>query len=120
MTRIAALIGAFMLLTACNGNIISLDDYTRYAIGRPVAEKASLVKRSTSYASRIGWKETAYPLENGNWVYIEPDRLDTFIHWEVNPRGMIVGYAVETVGKGETTKGKDFRGEFKHPSVTNR
>ncbi len=114
MTRIAALIGAFMLLTACNGNIISLDDYTRYAIGRPFAEKAGLIKRPTSYASRIGWKETTYPLENGNWVYIEPDSLGTFIHWEVNPQGIIVGYTVETVGRGETTSGKNFKGESKH------
>jgi hypothetical protein len=104
----------------CMSQIVSLDEMTRSWVGYPIADVKAAVEGRNSYASRIGWKEKTYPLENGNWVYIEPDKLRTFIHWEVNPQGIIVGYAVETVGKGETTKGKDFKGEFKHPSATRR
>jgi len=48
-----------------------------------------------SYASRIGWKEKTYQLDNGNWVYVEPDSKNCFIHWEVNPLGIFVGYKLE-------------------------
>ena len=56
------------------------------------------MSREGSYASRIGWKETTYPLDNGNWVYVEPAGVggkDCLIHWEVNPQGIIVGARTE-------------------------
>ncbi|MBI3319285.1 MAG: hypothetical protein HYZ89_01685 [Candidatus Omnitrophica bacterium] len=62
--------------------------------------------REGSYASSIGWKETTHSLDNGNWVYVTPaGRFGTaigggecFIHYEVNPEGIIVG--ARTEGKG--------------------
>ena len=62
--------------------------------------------REGSYASRTGWKETTYPLDNGNWVYVTPAGVfgkafgggDCFIHYEVNPQGIIVN--ARTEGKG--------------------
>lgn len=52
-----------------------------------------------SYAKSIGWeKGTTYKLENGNWVYVELDSKECFIHWEVNPAGIIIGYKLD--GKG--------------------
>jgi hypothetical protein len=106
-------IGIF--LAGCMSQIVSLDQHTRSWIGHPIANMKASVERPQSYASSIGWKEKTYPLENGNWVFIEPDTLRTFVHWEVNPQGIIVGYAAEAVGRGETTEGKNFKGEFKHP-----
>ena len=69
-------------------------------VGQPIEGIRQRISRKGSYASSIGWEETTYPLDNGNWVYVEPDGVDRdcFIHWEVNPEGIIVG--VRTEGKG--------------------
>jgi hypothetical protein len=50
------------------------------------------MKNPDSYASKIGWKETTYPLANGNFIYIEPVSADCLIHWEINQNGIIIGY----------------------------
>lgn len=84
-----------VLLSGCLHNIGTIKEYTQSWIGRPIEETKKLVRDSHSYASRIHWKEKTYPLENGNWVYVEPDSPNCFIHWEVNPQGIIVGYKLE-------------------------
>jgi len=83
------------LLYGCLHNIGTIEEYTKYWIGRPIEETKILVRDSHSYASRIGWQEETYKLDNGNWVYVEPDSPNCFIHWEVNPEGIIVGYKLE-------------------------
>ena len=45
-----------------------------------------------TYIHKIHWKETTYPLEDGNWVYVTPVGKGCFVHFEVNPEGIIVGY----------------------------
>lgn len=67
-------------------------------IGRPIQEIREINERLGSYANRIKWKEKTYNLENGNWVYVEPDRQDCLVHWEVNREGIIVGYTTEGEG----------------------
>lgn len=84
-----------LLISSCLSQILSIDDYTKSWIGQPIEEKKKPSLRPESYASRIGWKEKTYPLKNGNWVYVEPDSKNCFIHWEVNPQGIIVGYKLE-------------------------
>jgi hypothetical protein len=87
------------LLGGCSlSQIPSLKSYLKSGIGSPISVTREIASRPGSHASRIGWNETTYPLANGHWVYIEPDRKDCFIHWEVNPEGIIVGYKTE--GKG--------------------
>lgn len=88
----------FLILGGCFRNIATLDEYTQHWIGRPIAEMKENVSRPESYASRIGWEETTYKLANGNWVYVEPDSKNCFIHWEVNTRGIIIGYRLEGNG----------------------
>ena len=75
-------------------------------IGQPIEEIRRTASREGFYASHPGWQETTYPLDNGNWVYVEPagefGKLfgggECFIHCEVNPQGIIVG--TKTEGKG--------------------
>ena len=81
-------IGFLLALCGCVSQIMSLREYTKAWVGQPIERKAA----------SIGWKETTYSLDNGNRVYVEPDRKDCFIHWEVNPEGIIVGSRTE--GKG--------------------
>ncbi len=83
---------------SCSFSILSLDDYTKGWIGRSIEEKKKIINREGSYADRIGWKETIYKLDNGNWVYVEPDQKNCFIHWEVNTEGIIVGNQTKGVG----------------------
>jgi hypothetical protein len=64
-------------------------------IGRPIKDRQNMMFRSGDYPSSIGWQEKTYTLNNGNWVYVEPVRPDCFIHWEVNPQGIIIGYKTE-------------------------
>lgn len=74
----------------------SVEEYAKnYWIGQSVQELQEPLSRPNSYASRIGWKETTYKLDNGNWVYVEPVRKDCYVHWEVNPQGVIIGSRVE-------------------------
>jgi hypothetical protein len=76
----------------------TLRSYRNTGLGQPVDLFRQLDKNEGSYASRSGWKENTHNLENGNWVYVEPFKPNCFIHWEVNPEGIIVGSHAE--GKG--------------------
>ena len=51
--------------------------------------------RPKTHASKIGWRETTHRLKNGNLDYVEPVRSGCYIHWEVNPQGIIVGFQTE-------------------------
>jgi hypothetical protein len=105
---LALIIGA--LLCACNGysGAQPLGEFIHGGIGQPVTSEEAIVSRATSFASSIGWQRTTYPLKNGYWVFIEPDGPRSFIHWEVNQRGIIIGAKHEVVGRGQSTKGQSF------------
>jgi len=92
---VAFILFGTLLIIGCLSQIVSIEDYTKSGIGRPIEETKELMARPESYASRIGWIEKTYPLPNGNRIYVEPDSKNCFIHWEVNPQGIIVGYKLE-------------------------
>ncbi len=99
MTRIIAsmllILFSVLLFHGCLSQIMSTKERTKAWMGQPIDKLRTAVLRPESYASRIGWKEKTYKLDNGNWVYVEPDSPGCFIHWEVNPQGIIVGYRLE-------------------------
>ena len=68
------------------------ENLSRDRIARPLSELKQEMKNPNSYASKIGWKETTYPLANGDFVYIEPVSADCSVHWEINQSGIIIGY----------------------------
>ncbi len=113
MLKALGIVSIVVLLAACS-SAQSLSDYTRDQVGQPISGLKALLERP-GLPPGIVWTEITYRLVNGDWVYVETYAPGMFIHWEVNPQGIIVGYAIETVGRGETTRGKDFKGEFKHP-----
>lgn len=82
-----------MFLSGCA--IPSVDHWAKTGIGQPISVSKQLQARPNSYASKIGWKEKIYMLENGNMVFVDPIRDDCFVNWEVNPDGIIVGYKIE-------------------------
>jgi len=84
-----------LFAVSCLSQIVSIEDYTKNWIGKPIERKKKSTLRPESYASRIGWKEKTYQLDNGNWVYVEPDSKNCFIHWEVNPQEIIFAYKLE-------------------------
>jgi hypothetical protein len=86
-----------ILLYGCASQM-SLEDLSRYWIARPLSELKQEMKSPDSYASKIGWKETTYPLPNGNFVYVEPVSADCSVQWEINQGGIIIGYQAK--GKG--------------------
>ena len=88
------IVSTLIFINGC-ANIASIDEYTKYSLGRNIEEKIKSGLDSHSYASRIGLKEKTYKLDNGNWVYVEADSKNCFIHWEVNPLGTIVGFKLE-------------------------
>jgi len=96
MKQILALIALLILLPyGCLSQIAPIGDFTKGWIGSSISEKREIAARPSSYASRTGWKEKTYQLGGGNWVYVEPVRPDCFVHWEVNPQGIIVGYKLD-------------------------
>jgi hypothetical protein len=92
-TEILLLIFSISIFNSCS--IPSIGKYTESWVGHQIEEKKNGTKNPGSYASRIRWQEKTYKLDNGNWVYVEPDSKNCFIHWEVNPQGIIVGYKLE-------------------------
>jgi len=91
------LLWVLVVLYGCAGQI-QVEDHGKAWISRPLSELQEAMNRPDSYASKIGWKETTYPLANGDSVFIEPLADDCFIHWEVTPGGVILGY--RPVGSG--------------------
>jgi hypothetical protein len=85
-------------LGACGSQIPTLEEYGKSALGLNIAVVRSLLERPNSYASRHGWQEKTYPLPNGHWVFVEPDRPHCEIHYEVNGEDIIVGFT--PVGSG--------------------
>lgn len=85
-------------LSGCVSQVPTLDEWAAQNLQRPVTELEALDARPQSYAARIHWQRTTYPLDNGDWIYVHPDRPDCQIHFRVDPRGIIVGYT--PVGDG--------------------
>ncbi len=83
---------AILIFSGCG--MVSLEEHRKGGIGMSIEEFREIAVMPESYASRIGWKETTYKLNNGNLVYVEPEPRH-YIHWEVNPQGVIVGSRVE-------------------------
>jgi hypothetical protein len=86
-----------ILLYGCASQM-SLEHLGRDWITRPLSERKEEMKSPDSYASKIGWKETTYPLANGNFVYVEPVSTDCSVHWEINQSGIIIGYQAKGNG----------------------
>jgi len=81
---------------------LSVEEYARTGwTGLSIETLKEAISRPNyddAYKAKIGWKETTYRLDNGNWVYVElirEARKDHYIHWEINPQGIIVGSRVE-------------------------
>ena len=86
-----------ILLYGCASQM-SLEDRSRDWMAKPLSELKQEMKSPDSYASKIGWKETTYPLANGNFVYVEPVSADCSLHWEINQGGIIIGYRAKGNG----------------------
>lgn len=85
-------------LSGCMAQIPTLQDYGNSAIGLNISVIRDLVRRPGSRASQQGWQEQTYPLPNGHWVYVEPDRPNCEIHYEVSSADIILGFT--PVGTG--------------------
>ncbi len=86
-----------ILLCGCASQM-SVEDRGRHWITRPLSELKEEMKNPDSYASKIGWKETTYPLANGNFVYVEPVSVDCSVHWEISRNSIIIGYKAQGNG----------------------
>ena len=86
-----------ILLYGCASQV-SLNDLSRDRLARHLSELKEEMQSPDSYASKIGWKETTYPLVNGNFVYVEPVSADCSVHWEINQGDIIIGYQAKGNG----------------------
>jgi len=89
--------GGFLLMAAglgaCSASQVpTLAQYADAVVGRNISVVRDLVRRPGSYASTVGWQERTYTLPDGHWVYVEPDRQNCEIHYEVDGSNIIVGY----------------------------
>ena len=97
--RIVLLLLLITGLAACSASQVpALKEYADSMVGRDVSVVRDLVRRPGSHATTVGWQERTYTLPNGHWVYVEPDRANCEIHYEVNGEDIIVGYT--PVGTG--------------------
>ena len=79
-------------LGACSSQIPTLKEWADGLVGRNVADLRALAVPPGSYSSRTGWQERTYHLGNGHWVYVQPDRPNCEIHFEINSEDTIIGY----------------------------
>jgi len=91
------MIAAAFVVGGCASRMGALENHINEWMSRPVAELKEQMKRPDSYASKVGWKEQSWPLNNGSSVYVEPFSAQCLIRWKVSPGGSIIGY--ETVGE---------------------
>ncbi len=102
MKKVSSLFGmlfpilSMFFLCACSHHLY-IEEHTNEWLARPVSELREDMKRPDSYASKIKWEETTYPLSNGYYVFVEPIAEGCSIHWDVNNKDRIIGY--RTVGK---------------------
>jgi len=91
---------ALFILSGCLGGS-SLEQSAESGIGLSINVLKEIHARPNSMAAynrKIGWKETTYTLENGNWIYVtlyREARKNRYIHWEVNPEGIIVDSTIK-------------------------
>jgi len=98
VTAGAGLLLPTLVLVACVSQIPTLEDWADPLVGKNVADLRALSVAPGSYSFRTGWQHRRYNLGNGNWVYVQPDRPDCEIHFEINSEDLIVGYT--PVGNG--------------------
>ena len=79
----------------CASQIRPFNEYVNGWVGKPISDLVVAKQRPGSFASRIGWKDRRYVLENGNWIYVSPEREGCIVHWEINTKDIIVGCKVE-------------------------
>ena len=90
-------------LGACSASQIpTLREYGESAVGQNISVVRDVVRRPDPEARTVGWQEKTYTLANGHWVYVEQDRPNCEIHYEVNGEDIIVGYT--PVGPGCTNQ----------------
>ena len=95
---------------------INLEEHRNKWIARPLSELKQAMNKPDSYAKKVQWEETTYPLANGDFVFVEPISNDCSVHWEVHPEGIIIGF--RTKGNGcEQGQKYDFIKELTAPST---
>jgi len=95
----AALLPLIVALGACRASQVpTIEEYAGSAVGQNISVVRDVVRRPGSRATTISWQERTYTLPSGHWVYVEPDRQNCDIHYEVNGEDIIVGYT--PVGSG--------------------
>jgi hypothetical protein len=87
-------------LVGCTSMEKKVDEHSSSWISRPLSELKQAMKSPDSYASKIEWDETTYPLANGYYIFVEPFSKDCFIQWKINPRHIIIGYFASGKGCG--------------------
>lgn len=96
--RILLLLAITLAVAGCASQVPPLASWAEQSIGRPIAEIEAIEARPESYAARSGKHLAGYRLSNGNRVHVHPDRPACAVHFEVNPRGIVVAYRL--VGAG--------------------
>lgn len=86
-----SLFASIALLAAC----ATAEDRAQDWVGEPISDLIEAKQKPDSYASKSGWKEQKYDTKNGHWVYVSPSNEGCIIHWEVDKRGVIVGFRTE-------------------------
>lgn len=83
-----------LALVGCVSQIQPFKEYADSWIGKPINDMIMMSHRPQSYASRTGWKDKQYKLDDG-LIYVSPETEGCIVHWHVNQKGIIVGYHTE-------------------------
>jgi hypothetical protein len=89
---------ALVILSGCASQSVFIEEHGNQFVARHIDELKQDMSLPSSYAFKVKWKETTYPMADGYYGFVEPIGKDCAIHWRVNQRNKIVGY--EPQGSG--------------------
>ena len=93
--KIIFVLSLLIFINGCASQIVAVKDFASGWVGRPMQDLKKIASHPGAYPSNLRVEERVYSLENGNMVYVIPIRDACFVHFEVDRKGIIIGYKTE-------------------------
>ena len=87
-----------VFLAGCASQAVFIEERGENWLARPADDLRKDIAGSDTYSSKVKAKEETYPMADGYYGLVEPIGSDCAIHWKINPRNKVVGYAAKGQG----------------------
>jgi hypothetical protein len=87
-----------VFLAGCASQAVFIEERGEDWLARPVDDLRKDIASPGTYSSKVKAKEETYPMADGYYGLVEPIGSECAIHWKINPRNKVVGYAAKGQG----------------------